>query len=225
MTPAARPGAAARPKAPRGWQFSRLAIAGREVTARLIGPVIAWLIRGPAVRGQEHLAELDGPCLICPTHASHLDFSSVRLALGPRHRRRLAAAAAADYFSVSRPRWFVAAWLGSFAFKRTGGGAESVAAAEGLLAAGWNVLVFPEGTRTTTGDIGAFRPGAGLIAGHTGCQVLPVRITGVRDVLPKGARRPHRAQVEVRFGTPLRATPGEDPRQFTGRLEAAVRAL
>jgi hypothetical protein len=36
---------------------------------------------------------------------------------------------------------------------------------------------------------------------------------------------PHRGRVEVRFGEALRALPGEGPREFTTRLEAAVRAL
>ena len=76
-----------------------------------------------------------------------------------------------------------------------------------------------------TGQIGPFRPGAGLLAVRTGRQVLPVRIVGIADVLPKGARRPHRAQVEVRFGAPMRALPGEHAREFTARLEAAVLAL
>ena len=123
--------------------------------------------------GREHLAELEGPSLIAPTHASHFDFSAIRLALGPKHRRRISAAAAADYFATKRSRWFMAAWLGAFAFNRTGRGADSIAAAEGLLAAGWHVVLFPEGTRTTTGDINPFQPGIGLLARHTGRQVLP----------------------------------------------------
>ena len=213
------------PTTPVGWQFSRPAILARELTARLVGPVLGWLMRGPRVTGAEHLAELEGPSVICPTHASHLDFSCVRLSVGPLHRKRLAAAAAADYFRTSPTRWFLAAWLGAFAFNRVGRGAESIAAAEGLLAAGWHVLLFPEGTRTTTGEINPFHPGVGLLARHSRCQVLPVRIVGIRDVLPKGARRPHRGQVEVRIGVPLRAEPGEGAREFTARLEAAVRAL
>lgn len=210
---------------PRGWQFTPAACFAREVTARVVGPFLGYFLRGPAVRGAEHLAELDGPAIICPTHASHLDFSAIRLALRPRYRRRLAAAAAADYFAVSRTRWFFAAWLGSFAFNRTGKGDDSFAAAAALLDAGWNVLVFPEGTRSRTGEIGEFHPGAGLLAIRTGHQVLPVRIVGIAAVLPKGARRPHRAPVEVRFGAPLRARPGEHPRELTTRLEAAVRSL
>ncbi len=208
------------------WQFSRPAIVAREATARLVGPVLAWFLHGPKAVGRHWLEGLDGPVIICPTHASHFDFSALRLALGPRYRRRLAPAVAADYFATSRRRWLFAAWLGAFPFNRSGhGGAESFVAAEALLADGWSVLLFPEGTRSRTGRIGPFHPGAGLLAVRTGRPVLPVRIVGIHAVLPPGARRPHRAAVEVRFGEVLRAEPGEDARAFTTRLEAAVHAL
>ena len=154
--------------------------------------------------GREHIAELEGPSLIAPTHASHFDFSAIRLALGPKHRRRITAAAAADYFTAKKTRWFMAAWLGAFAFNRTGRGADSIAAAEGLLAAGWHLVMFPEGTRTMTGDINPFQPGIGLLARHTGRQVLPVRIVGIRAVLPKGGGGPRSPG-----GGPVR---GADPR-------------
>src|SRR5512137_2494398 len=136
--PAATTKRARRATPPTGWQFSRPAIIAREVTARLIGPFIGWFLVGPRVAGREHLAALEGPSLICPTHASHFDFSALRLALGPKHRNRLTAAAAADYFATKRSRWFIAAWLGAFAFNRTGRGADSIAAAEGLLQTGWH---------------------------------------------------------------------------------------
>jgi 1-acyl-sn-glycerol-3-phosphate acyltransferase len=87
------------------------------------------------------------------------------------------------------------------------------------------VLIYPEGTRSRTGVMAAFKPGPGLIAVRTGCQVLPVRIVGAHAVLPPGVRLPRRARVEVRFGQPMRARPDEDARAFTTRLESAVRAL
>ena len=210
----------------RGWQFSPAAVIAREATAWLVGPVVVWLLRGPRVSGREHLRELEHPFLLCPSHASHFDFSAVRLALRSRHRQRIAAAVAADYFAVSPVRWFFAAWLGAFPFNRTGhGGHETIDEALALLNSGWSVLVFPEGTRSRTGAMAPFRPGIGLIAAKSGRQVLPVRILGIQRVLPPGSSRPRRAQVEVRFGAPLRVEPGEDPRVFTERLEAAVRAL
>ena len=209
-----------------GWQFSLPAVLAREVTAWLVGPIVVWLLHGPRVVGREHLRLLEQPFLLCPSHASHFDFSAVRLALRSRHRRRIAAAVAADYFTVSPIRWFFAAWLGAFPFNRTGhGGHESIDEALALLEAGWSVLVFPEGTRSRTGTMAPFRPGIGLIAVRSGRQVLPVRILGIDLVLPPGSTWPRRARVEVHFGAPLRAEPGEDPRAFTARLEAVVRAL
>ena len=55
-----------------------------------------------------------------------------------------------------------------------------------------------------TGDINPFQPGIGLLARHTEHQVLPVRIVGIRAVLPKGGRRPHRTP---RGGPHRRADP------------------
>jgi 1-acyl-sn-glycerol-3-phosphate acyltransferase len=215
---------ASRPRG--GWQFTTAAVLAREVTARIFGPAVAWLVHGPSVSGVEHLVGLQAPVLICPTHASHLDFSVLRLALGRRYRRRLAPAVAADYFTASRQRWFFAAWLGAFPFERRRRGASaSFHEAERLLGAGWSVLIFPEGTRSRDGTLGPFKPGAALLAIRTARQVLPVRIVGSHRVLPPGAVVPRRGRVLVRFGAPLVARPDEDARDLTQRLEAAIRAL
>lgn len=209
---------------PTGWQFTWAASIAREGTALLFGGLFGWFMRGPRVTGREYLGRLEEPAIICPTHASHLDVSAVRLALGSAHRRRLAPAAAADYFGSSRLRWFFAAWLGSFPFVRAASH-DSMAAAERLLASGWSVILFPEGTRSRTGDIGPFKPGVGLLARRTGRPVLPVRIIGAHAVLPPGARLPRRGAVEVRFGLPLNAAGDEEPHAFVARLETAIRSL
>lgn len=198
----------------------------REVVARILSPPVGWILGGPRVVGAENLARLTSPFLVCPNHNSHFDHPALRIALGSRYRRRLAIAAASDYFWRSRRRAFFAGWLAGFPFNRTGrGGKDSVHAMEALLANGWSVVVYPEGTRSRTGEIGSFKPGAALVAARTGCDVLPVRIVGIDAVLPVGARWPRRGQVEIRFGEPLRAAPGEDARSLNERLEAAVREL
>jgi len=208
------------------WQFSTPAVVARETTAQLVGPFVAALVGGPRVTGRDHLDGLAGPFLICPNHSSHFDVSTLRLALGRRHRRRLAAAAAEDYFFVGhRFRSFLAAWLGGFSFLRSGANPVSVAAIERLLDAGWSVLIFPEGTRSRDGVMASFKPGIGLLATRTGRPVVPVRMIGLHDVLAPGRRLPRHGRVEVRFGEPLLASPGEDARGFAARLEAAVRAL
>lgn len=208
------------------WQFSAPAILARETTARLVGPIVSWIVGGPRVAGRDHLATIEPPFLVCPNHCSHFDVSTLRLALGPRLRRRLAAAAAEDYFfETPGPRRFLAKWLGAFAFRRRGPSAGAIEQVGRMLERGWSVIVFPEGTRSRSGEMAAFKPGIGLIAARTKRPVLPVRMVGLHEVLPPGGRRPRRRRVEVRFGSPLVAGTEEDPRAFAARLEAAVRAL
>ena len=208
----------------RGWQFSRAAGFLREVVHRLVGPVLGQLVGGPRIEGQEVLDRLPRPALICPNHTSHFDIPVLRRALGSRGRDRLAIAAADDYWFRRRAYRFVVSWFAAVPFKRVGNGAHSIKTVESLLDDGWRVVIFPEGTRSRTGEMNRFKPGAGLIAVHTGCPVVPVRIDGLWAVLPPGGRRPRRGTVRVRFGEPLMALEGEGPREFVARLEAVVGA-
>ncbi|HSK53491.1 MAG TPA: lysophospholipid acyltransferase family protein [Clostridia bacterium] len=209
----------------RGWQFSAPAGFAREVVHRVAGPVLGRLVGGPRVEGREVLDRLPRPALICPNHGSHLDIPVLRRALGARGRHHLAVAAADDYWFRRRAYRFVVSWFAAVPFRRVGNGAESIRTVEALLRESWRVVIFPEGTRTRTGSLGRFKPGAGLIAVRTGCPVVPVRIDGLWDVLPPGHRRPRRGHARVRFGEALVALPGESPREFSARLEATVAAL
>ena len=205
-----------------GWPFSRPARIAREVVHRVLGPVVGLAVGGPRIEGTDVLATLPRPALICPNHASHLDIPVLRRALGPQGRDRLAIAAADDYWFQ---RWFfrlVVLWFAAVPFKRRGGGAGSIKVVESLLADGWRVVIFPEGTRSRDGAMHAFKGGAGLIAVRTGCPVVPVRIDGLWDVLPPHGRRPRRGHARVRFLEPITPIDGESAAAFTARLEAAV---
>jgi len=60
---------------------------------------------------------------------------------------------------------------------------------------------------------------------HGGFPVVPVHLDGTGRVLPKGARRPTRAAVQVTFGAPLRPREGERTNPFAERIEEAVAVL
>jgi 1-acyl-sn-glycerol-3-phosphate acyltransferase len=55
------------------------------------------------------------------------------------------------------------------------------------LARGHSILAFPEGTRTTTGRVGKFKPGMFKVAVATGTPIVPVAVTGMYDVMRKGS--------------------------------------
>jgi 1-acyl-sn-glycerol-3-phosphate acyltransferase len=56
---------------------------------------------------------------------------------------------------------------------------------EETLAEGSSLYMFPEGTRSKTGDLKDFKPGAFILAHKMKIPILPVVITGTRDALPK----------------------------------------
>ncbi len=62
--------------------------------------------------------------------------------------------------------------------------ARALEASRDYLLKGVSVLMFPEGTRTRTGEILPFKPGAFQLAIETGCDILPVAITGTMNALP-----------------------------------------
>lgn len=66
------------------------------------------------------------------------------------------------------------------------------------------MILFPEGTRTRTGEIGDGRPGAGLVVLGTRPTVIPVTIDGMREVLPIGSWLPRIGKtIYVHFGEPF----------------------
>jgi long-chain acyl-CoA synthetase len=90
---------------------------------------------------------------------------------------------------------------------------------------GFNVLVFPEGTRSAEGKLAPFRPGIGLLAKQCGAMVLPVGLRGLGE-LKTGERRWFRSgAIEVVVGEPLRISPTESEADLTARLHAEVERL
>ena len=138
--------------------------------------------------------------LIVANHSSHLDFGLVTYALGPMGRE-LVVLAAKDYFFNTGLRRFVASnFTKLIPFDRERAQLESLDDALAEMAAGRSVLMFPEGTRSPDGRVHEFKSGVGYLALHSGCDVLPIHISGTHEVLGKGALIPHRGPVEVRIG-------------------------
>jgi long-chain acyl-CoA synthetase len=141
--------------------------------------------------------------LVVANHASHVDFGLVSYALGSLGRD-LVVLAAKDYFFNTRLRRFVVTnFTHLIPFDRERAQLESLDEALSELAAGRSVLMFPEGTRSPDGAIHEFKSGAGYLALHSGCDVLPIHIRGTYDVLGKGSLIPRRAPVEVRIGNAI----------------------
>lgn len=209
------------------WARRPLARGVRAVAqAGVLGPLVRCEVR-LEVTGAERLRALgDTAAVLVMNHASHLDTAALLTALPPDVRARTVVAAAADYFFTS---WWKAAGtalvFGTVPIERRGG-ASSTAPAR-LLAGGWHVVVYPEGTRSADGHVGRFKPGAAALALACGAPVVPVAVRGSYAAMPRGRSWPAAGRPRVRLlvGSPLRALPDERPVPFTRRIQAEVERL
>ncbi|MEA2564781.1 MAG: 1-acyl-sn-glycerol-3-phosphate acyltransferase [Acidobacteriota bacterium] len=80
---------------------------------------------------------------------------------------------------------------------------QSFASAIARLRAGTSILLFPEGTRSTTGTLLPFERGGILLAIKMGLPIVPVGVRGTREVQPKGSVTIRPGKVEVGYGAPI----------------------
>jgi 1-acyl-sn-glycerol-3-phosphate acyltransferase len=168
-----------------------------------LGPLIK-LFGHPRVVGLENLAEVRPPAIFVANHSSHMDTPCVLLALPRRLRRRTLVLAAADHFYRNRVvGGMVTLAFGAVPLERQRPSLDTLRNVERLLHDGWNLLAFPEGTRSRDGRLYKGKTGIARIAMQAGVPVVPVGLRGTFQALPHDRKFPKRSRVEVRFGPPL----------------------
>jgi len=204
---------------------------------------LVWLLANPRVVTQ---GRLDGtePMLVVCNHVTTFDGPLVEYALPGQVRRRMAVAMSGEMLddfrhfrnpeAAGRKRfmllgpvayWLVTALFNVFPLARRRDLQRSFAHAGEALDRGFHVLVFPEGTRSATGELARFRPGIGLLAKQSGTAVLPMAIRGLGE-LKTGRRRWFRpGTIEVRVGEPVRFAAEESEAAISARLQAEVEQL
>lgn len=171
---------------------------------------IALIIRGLLrtycrfeILGEEHLRSNRSFVLVA-NHSSHLDTVCLLAGLPLRRLHRAFPAAAADYFFKSVPRtWIATVIVNALPFARQTHVRNSLAICRELLANAGNVLIiFPEGTRSKTGELQEFKPGIGALVAGSDIAVLPCYLDGAHRAWPKGQRIPRPRKVRLIIGAP-----------------------
>ena len=177
------------------------------------------------IYGRENLIE-EGPAILASNHASYLDPPLV----GVSCRK--------DIYYLARKSLFekpvfgpLIAQLNTVPIDRDRGDVAAVRAILHLLKAGKRVVVFPEGTRSSDGNLQPARAGVGLIIAKSLAPVVPIRIFGSHAALPRsgGIRF---IPITVVVGKPLFFTKqdlGTDERSayqaLSDRVMSAIAAL
>jgi long-chain acyl-CoA synthetase len=205
---------------------------------------LVWLLANPKVVAPE-LPGCDEPMLIVANHVTAFDGPLVLYALPGPVRRRIAVAMAGDmledyrhFRNPERPPGkkgfyppgpaiylLLTALFNVFPLPRRRNFQPSFTHAGAAMDRGYNVLVFPEGTRSASGSLAPFRGGIGLLARESGTAVLPVGLRGLGE-LKAGSRHWFRSgRIEVHVGQPVRFSAEESDAAITARLQAEVEKL
>jgi len=202
-----------------------------------------WLLAAPRVVGSRQPLP-EGPLLIVANHVTAYDGPLVQYALVGKIRRRIAIAMSGEmledfrhwrdpdrapgdsrfFFFGPLAYWLITALYNVFPLPRQRDFQASFTHAGKAMDRDYNVLIFPEGTRSAEGQLARFRPGIGLLTKQCGAPVLPVAIRGLGEL--KVSRRWFRSgKIEVRVGDAIRFGPEETEAAITARLHDEVERL
>jgi len=169
--------------------------------------------------GKENIPA-SGGVLMVANHQSHLDPPLIGVGVS----RRMNYLARQTLFSFAPFGWLLHS-LDVIPIDRDGIGLSGIKESLRRLKRGEMVLIFPEGTRTSDGEIAPFRPGFTALAVRSGAAILPAAIEGAFRVWPRWKKFPGRGRIAVHFGKPMLPSEvaGRDDRELVAEVERRVR--
>jgi len=146
------------------------------------------------IRGRQNMPQ-SGACILAANHASFLDPPIV----GTSHSREMYYFARSTLMDTPFTR-ILFKLLNCIPVNRESLTLSTLKAALAVLKAGHPLLLFPEGTRSPTGELQEGKMGLGLIAHKARVPIVPFYIHGSYDILPKGSKWPRFNKLRVNIG-------------------------
>ena len=171
------------------------------------------------VEGLEHV-EPNGSYVFVSNHQSHYD-TAVLFATLPHQLRIIAKDSLGRFPFIG---WHLRRTGHILVDRRRPDRSAIFGWAERLLARGLSLIVYPEGTRSSTGQVQRFKPGSFQIALQSGLPVVPISLIGTRAVMPKGRLEARPAHVRLVLHEPIdtRGLADADPREFGERIRRII---
>ncbi len=195
-------------------------------------PIILNLLSKIKVQGLENIKGVKTPIIVMPNHISDLDTPVIFKVLPPFIRKKFAVAAATDilYEKLWYVQPLVTLLFNTYPLPRMGQIKSGLIYTGELLDEDWSILVYPEGGISETGNLLPLKMGAGVIGVEMQAPIVPVKISGTREILPIHWKvwkvlRKLRGKVVVKIGKPLYFKKWTSYEEATKIIEAEMKKL
>jgi len=184
-----------------------------EVVRLVLTPYLLIFFRTRCIDSDKVPA--DGPAIVAPNHFSFLDHFFVAVHL----RREVQFMAKSQLFKP--PLQLVYSHGGVFPILRGRRDEEAFATAHAVLARGGIVVMYCEGGRSRTGELGEAKPGIGRLALESGVPVIPTAIAGSNQV--RNWKKLQFPKVTVQYGDAIRFESVQEPsRELSQKASEAI---
>lgn len=196
----------------------------REALQQTLLFPLARTVANPTVVGADDLLHVPQPAVLAPNHSADIDTPLVLAALPRAWRAKTVVGAASDRFYRARKYALMTGlWINTFPFDRSGE-LRGLGDAAIFLRDGYNVLLYPQGTRSAA-QLDGFRTGVGRLCCATRVPLIPIHLGGTSLLMPKNRGLERRGKSTIQFGQPLYPGEGETPAEFTLRASEAITEL
>lgn len=200
------------------WPLAAAVVLGLKVLMRVVYRM--------EVRGAHNIPA--PPFILAPNHVSFIDAPVLAAGVPLGVLRNLRFLGIEKYFRT-RVMKFGGRTLGVIRIDPDAHLSHAMKLSAAAIRGGNSLVIFPEGGRSFDGRLMPFKKGVGILSLKLGVPVVPVRIDGAHDALPRGARFLRPARIRLTFGTPIAPAMPEgvaDPAQaMADRVRAVIEAM
>lgn len=199
---------------------------GLELPSATFLPAFAAIIKGflrihnsLEIKGRENIPT-DGNFIIAPNHQSVLDGPVCVTGLNRKTLRNTFFYATEKHIK-GRTVQFLAHHTNIIRMERRNL-KNSILKLGEVLKNGKNIMIFPEGRRTEDGKVGAFKKTFAILSKELRVPILPVRITGGYEAMPRGRKFPNTHKITVEYLKPIMPAQDETYDQIMEKVRTSI---
>lgn len=172
-----------------------------------------------SINGTDNIP-LKGPVIFAPNHQSFIDGPIVTSGLSGEVLRNSYFYATEEHVQGSFRKWF--ARNNNIILMERGNLRNSILKLAEVLKQGKNIIIFPEGARTKTGDMGSFKKTFTILSKELNVPIVPVCITGAYDALPRGTHFISPKKIELDFLPPVQPDADKSYDEISDMVKQAI---